>query len=158
MSGTSILMKQLKIVKTKDNILNGMARLDPTGAVAGILAYKSEDQNPLMRFGCGVYQFFLLIETLIIIFFFMSCVAYYQLHYIMEENVDYLDQESASIGRQIAATTLGSFMATRPVCWKVPMYQEEIKIGCYENRLIENIFDAGYVEWNSTDCAFEFSL
>ena len=73
---------QLKIVKAKDNLLRGMATLDPTGAVDGILTYKDEAEHPLMLFGCGIYQFFLLLETLIIIFFFMSCIGYYQLKHI----------------------------------------------------------------------------
>ena len=132
-----------------------METLDPTGAVGDLLKYKSETEHPLMIFGSGVYQFFFLVETLIIIFFFMSCFAYYQLGIIENENKNYLDQSSATLGRILTATTLGSFSGIEPLCWKVPLTEPSIKIQCYGDRYINEIFDVGILRNSTNNCQID---
>jgi hypothetical protein len=55
LSGGKNILGEIKIVKAKDKLLKSIVNYDPTGAVGDLLKYKSEEDHPLMLFGCGVY-------------------------------------------------------------------------------------------------------
>lgn len=67
----------MKVMKVKDKVFSGLGYIDPTGAIDGLMTYKNQKEHPLMIFGAGVYQFFHLLETLLVIFFVMSMMGYY---------------------------------------------------------------------------------
>lgn len=111
-----------------------------TNLTAGVAVSKNNPfTNLFIKFGTGISSFFGLIRRLMIVYYFLACLACLQMMILFYYN--YNNQNQGWFGK----TSFGGFPYSRPICKIIPAGVQTIKIGCEGDDTITEVFDYGFL-------------